>query len=360
MNTKRHTYSLRAVIVTAIASLSLILAPFATAQATPPQRIASVGDSISARPLASQNWATGTSNDVNSILSRIETSTDTNVTGIRKAQKGADSSKLVSQMKATIATNPDLITVLMGGNDVCGPSNAHMTSTETFRARYDEALRLADAAGVDVVAVSIPDIYGLWQAGKESARARAVWNYYDICPNVLSNPLSTTQEDTNRRLAAKQQTEAYNQIIREVCARSARCADDGGAVNGLTPRLDNLTIDYFHPNLKGQAEIAEAVWPAIVSLYPSLPLEPGPSSNTRTVTFRLPQRVSLEARRIVVHINGKSMSADIISLGSGRYQATIVTEGAFTSGLRTAKVQIFDADGARIYSGPLLVNIKAS
>ena len=357
----RHT---RIFLIALVSLAGVIVAPLANAQATSyPETLVSVGDSISARPLSSLSWSTGTSEKVQSIHTRLEAATGSKVTAIRKAVRGADSSALTTQMQAAIKADANLVTVLMGGNDVCGPTLDSMTAPETFRERYEAALDMAESAGVNVAAVSIPNIYGLWEVGKESTRARAIWDAYNICQNALANPLSTDQADVERRLAIQRQTEMYNAIIASECTAHTNCAYDDGAVYALTPTLEDLTFDYFHPNTAGQAKIAAAVWPAVQELYPGLPDVASPSApptqpettdtaGSKSVTVNTPIKVNIGVSKVAFSVDGTTFTGNVEYLGAGAYKVTVNDTGDIIS-KKVSKVHItaYGDEGAVIYQG---------
>ena len=50
-------------------------------------------------------------------------------------------------------------------------------------------------------------------------------------------------------------------MLSEVCAQHSFCRYDGGAVFAYSfSKQDVSKLDYFHPSLSGQADLAEVTW----------------------------------------------------------------------------------------------------
>lgn len=387
----------------AIVALALIVTPFASAlsgDTSYPKTMASVGDSLSDRSNDAENWTTGSLTSVNSIHMRLESASGTDIVAIKKAKGGADSSALVSQMNAAVAAKADFVTVLMGGNDICAPTTAGMTPVETFQSRYGQALKIANDAGVKVVAVSVPNLNHLLALGKQSTSARLVWNAANICQSALANPLSNDAADVARRALVQQYNEAYNAAIATECAKYAGCAYDNGALYNLKFELSDLYIDYFHPNAKGQAKLAAAVWPTVEQLYagadteptpttpttpapsdpepttpepttpePSTPTTPAPStpkpttpaSGTVTKTFKLNGTMGAalsKVSKVQFVVKGKTYSGSIKSIGNGEYSVTVNTRGqSIPSGTNDVTIRAYSKYGSVIYQRTVSVKL---
>ncbi len=239
--------------------------------------IAAIGDSISAAvnvELSGTNpdlsWSTGASPSVHSIRQRIEAQKGSTVSGYNASISGASSSTVVDQANRAVASGADTVTILIGANDACKPDESLMTPVSTYRSRISDALDVLERAKVSVIMASIPNLQTLYDAGKDSARARYVWSHYDICASMLADPTSTSQADVDRRASVSQRVREYNSVLADECANHNRCASDNGAVYNTAFTLSDLSLrDAFHPSAAGQNKIAEAVWPAYVRLYPA-------------------------------------------------------------------------------------------
>ena len=122
-------------------------------QATPlpPARsmtVAVLGDSLSRGYNAcshfgdcpSVSWSGGTDPRIDSVAARIGARTDGPVTVKSFAKSGATVDDLRRQISSAVAVRPDLITLLIGANDVCRATVADMTSTEDYTTAVSAAL----------------------------------------------------------------------------------------------------------------------------------------------------------------------------------------------------------------------------
>lgn len=312
-------------------------------------KLATVGDSISigvnvrlAGPDAAMNWSTGTDPAVKSIRQRIESISGQTVTGYHAARAGAASSTVVAQTNSAIASGADTVTMLMGANDACRPSVSMMTPVATYQGRISSALDALEAADVRVVVASIPSLMELYETGKDSSRARYMWNRYNICASMLADPMSTAQADIERRQAVERRVQDFNAVLASECASRANCAYDNGAVYATQTSLRDLSpLDYFHPSVSGQNKIAAAVWPTYQTLYLA-----AASGGSGTYAY---------ATR-----NGGSTSASTISrdVTAPTISITAPTSGTTVSGMVTVRaVASDDTEVTRVkfYSGRVLL-----
>jgi hypothetical protein len=110
--------------------------------------------------------------------------------------------------------------------------------------------------------VSLPDVYRLWQLGKDDERAVRAWRR-GVCQSLLAAPTSTAEADDQRRKQVRDRLDDYNDQLRQACkAYGKRCRWDGGAVHAVRFKLDLVSkLDYFHPNAAGQNRIADVTYP---------------------------------------------------------------------------------------------------
>ncbi len=123
-----------------------------------PDSMASLGDSITraANPEPSligdqpqYSWSTGSNNSVESHYYRIlQQNSPISGNNNNDAVSGARMTDLNSQAQTAVIQGVDYVTILMGANDVCRPSEATMTAVETFRSQFQKAMAgtLAGAA----------------------------------------------------------------------------------------------------------------------------------------------------------------------------------------------------------------------
>ena len=259
-----------------LAALVGSLLPTAAAASGPPlpDSIAAVGDSITRAAStagslgvdAPQNsWSTGSSGTVNSHVLRLQAlgaSLGANVHNL--AVSGAKMVDLHGQMERVVAVQPDYVTVLMGGNDVCTDTVSGMTSVSDFRSQFATAMNRLTTASPNtlVYVVSIPDVYQLWNLFKGNWWARFIWSSAGICQSLLASPTSTQAADVARRAAVRERNVDFNTQLAEVCAAHPQCRFDGGAAFRTAFSTSDVSGDYFHPSVAGQAKLASVSWQA--------------------------------------------------------------------------------------------------
>ena len=263
---------LAALALTASLVVSLVVAaPVGAAGPTIPlpATMAAVGDSItqaasSAGSLggdAPQNsWSTGTSASVNSHYLRLVARGASGLARHNLSVSGAKVADLPGQTLAAAALQPDYLTVLIGGNDVCTSTAAGMTAPAQFEAHFRTALANVDTARTHVYVVSIPRVMGLWELFRNNFLARFIWSVAGICQSLLANPGSTAQADVDRRAQVDARNRAFNEILARVCSETPNCHHDGGAAFNTTFTTSDVSGDYFHPSVSGQAKLADVSW----------------------------------------------------------------------------------------------------
>ncbi|MBY8342569.1 SGNH/GDSL hydrolase family protein [Streptomyces spinosirectus] len=235
-----------------------------------PSSIAAVGDSITrgfdACTVLSDcpevSWATGTSSDVDSLAVRLLGRTGAAEHSWNYAVTGARMADLPGQMAQAVTRRPQLVTVMAGANDACRASTSAMTSVESFRADFEDALSTLRQSlpKTQVYVASVPNLKRLWSEGRTNPLGKQVWKL-GICPSMLSDADSFGSAATLRRDTVQKRVEAYNKVLKEVCAKDRRCRFDGGAVHDYRFGTDQLSKwDWFHPSVNGQARLAEIAY----------------------------------------------------------------------------------------------------
>jgi PKD repeat protein len=260
----------------ALTVLLTALLPTGAAGATAPlpASMSAVGDSISQAAStggilgadAPQNsWSTGTSTSVNShYLRLIAAGAPISGRAYNRSVSGAKVADLNAQITNVVGLAPDYVTVLIGGNDVCTDTAAQMTTVTDFHDRFLAAMTTlaSGSPATNVYVVSIPDVYQLWNLFKGNFWARFIWATAGICQSLLANPTSTQSADVQRRAAVRQRAIDFNGQLASVCAQFARCHFDGNAVFNTTFVASDVSGDYFHPSVSGQAKLASVTWAA--------------------------------------------------------------------------------------------------
>jgi lysophospholipase L1-like esterase len=259
---------LRSLAVTCSLAIVLGLASAADA-ATPPNSMASLGDSITRGfdacgwyvDCTSRSWSTGDYSTVNSHYLRIRAVNPAiNGHNLNDARTGAVAADLLGQAQTAVSQQVQYVTVLMGANDACKDTESQMTSPTTFRAQVDAGLNALNAGlpNALILVVSIPDLKRLWYVAKNDWRARSAWALAGICQTMLKNPTSTAQADEDRRNRVRQRVIDFNGQLQQSCALHINCRYDGGAVFGYPFTFSMLSPwDYFHPGTSGQAVLAQ-------------------------------------------------------------------------------------------------------
>jgi lysophospholipase L1-like esterase len=257
--------------------LVAVLLPITTMAAEPPPlpaSIAAVGDSITQAASSggslganypANSWSTGTNASVNSHYARL-IALDPTISGraFNDSVSGAKVADLDGQMRIAAGRQPDYLTVLIGGNDLCTDTVAQMTSVADFTARFTTAMDTlaAGSPGTSVLVVSIPRVTQLWELFKGNFSARFVWSVGGICQSLLANPTSTQAADVQRRAQVAQRNIDFNGALAQVCAQYAQCRFDGNAVYNVAFSRSDVSADYFHPSIAGQAKLAVVTWAA--------------------------------------------------------------------------------------------------
>ncbi|WP_165404170.1 SGNH/GDSL hydrolase family protein [Egicoccus halophilus] len=258
------------------------------ARTGPPASVAVLGDSISAgtgadgrsfgdsliplpgseRP--NRSWATGDQyTDLQSVFQRVRSlRPGQSTTRANLAVNGSRGSDVAQQVRGA-PVDVGLILVQIGGNDLCRPTVQDMTPVEEYRAQIDATLAwIAEHRPEALVQVnSVPDIYRLWELRRTNAVAVTFWSLGLIpCQSLLANPTSQDAADVARRDAVRAHGLAYNDQLREACARYLRCRYDDDATwrfsNDPATFVDSdvSSQDHFHPSYRGQVKLAEVSW----------------------------------------------------------------------------------------------------
>ncbi|WP_251093224.1 SGNH/GDSL hydrolase family protein [Streptomyces sp. Caat 7-52] len=243
-----------------------------------PESIAAVGDSItrgfdactvlSDCPEAS--WATGSDARVDSLAVRLLGAAGAAEHSWNYAVTGARMADLPEQMEQAASHAPDLVTVMVGGNDACRSSASAMTSVAEFRADFEEAMGTLRSAQpkTQVYVSSVPDLKRLWSEGRTNMLGKQVWKL-GICPSMLADADDLTGAAMLRRDSVQRRVVEYNKVLEDVCAKDRRCRFDDNAVYHYRFGTGQLSHwDWFHPSKDGQAQLAEIAYRRITARNP--------------------------------------------------------------------------------------------
>lgn len=230
-----------------------------------PGSVAALGDSITrgfnaCDPLSDcpeASWATGSRTKIDSISQRL-VATAPATRSWNLAETGARVADLPAQARAAASYRPAMVTVLIGANDACAASPDDMTSVADFRSAFGAAMAYLHRVlpATQVLVSSIPDLLRLYSVGVTNPLEKQLWKL-GLCPAMLGDPDSHSASAQHRRTEVRDRVMAYNSVLRQVCGAYARCRYDGGAVFDYPFTADELSKwDWFHPNQKGQTELA--------------------------------------------------------------------------------------------------------
>ncbi|MDT9684903.1 GDSL-type esterase/lipase family protein [Streptomyces sp. TRM76323] len=243
-----------------------------------PASVAAVGDSITRgfdacgllTDCPEASWATGSDTRVNSLALRLLGAPALAARSWNLARSGARVAELPEQMALAARKDPGLVTVMVGANDACRPSADLMTPVADFRASFEAAMaRLRRAAPrAQVYVASVPDLQRLWSTGRDHPVGQRVWRL-GVCASMLADAHDLGPAAQERRERVRERVVAYNEVLREVCARDERCRHDGGAVFAYVFDGTQLSPwDAFHPSRDGQGRLAEIAYRTVTAARP--------------------------------------------------------------------------------------------
>ncbi|MFJ3701806.1 MULTISPECIES: SGNH/GDSL hydrolase family protein [Streptomyces] len=235
-----------------------------------PASVAAVGDSITRgfdacsvlADCPEVSWATGTDAGVRSLAVRLLGPSKAASHSWNHAVSGARMAQLPEQMVMAAKERPELLTVMIGANDACRDSVDLMTPPADFRSSFEASMRQlrASAPKTQVYVSSVPDLKRLWSTGRENPLGKQIWKL-GICRSMLGDADDMGAAAVARRDAVQERVVAYNEVLRDVCARDERCRYDGGAVFDYRFTGEQLSEwDWFHPGRDGQARLAEIAY----------------------------------------------------------------------------------------------------
>ncbi|MFE6972797.1 SGNH/GDSL hydrolase family protein [Streptomyces sp. NPDC057682] len=243
-----------------------------------PDSVAAVGDSITRgfdacsvlADCPEASWATGTDREVRSLAVRLLGASGAQAHSWNHARTGARIAELPEQIARAAEEGPALVTVMIGANDACRDSVRAMTPVADFRRSFETSMRALrkKAPKAQVYVSSVPDLKRLWSTGRGNPLGKQIWKL-GICKSMLADADDVGPAAVARRAAVRDRVVAYNRVLHEVCAKDARCRDDGGAVFDYRFTGKQLSQwDWFHPGRDGQARLAEIAYRTVTATRP--------------------------------------------------------------------------------------------
>ena len=227
--------------------------------------IVSMGDSITAGfntrwpgdlSNSRYNWSTGNSKRVKSHLHKLKEIISHKVKPINVAKSRSTSYQLKQQLENVKSSTIDYLTLLIGANDVCDWQEDYAESQQKFRHNVHDIIEKAIEINeqVRIVLPSIPNMYRLYQQGKDKCGGR--WDYFEACPSLLSSDRTEAE-----RLAFRDRLISANETLSELADNFSENVKYIGEIYEYEFTLEHVSrIDCFHPSIKGQNEIARITW----------------------------------------------------------------------------------------------------
>ncbi|GAB2456360.1 SGNH/GDSL hydrolase family protein [Jatrophihabitans fulvus] len=147
------------------------------------------------------------------------------------AVPGARSAALAVQVRAALASTPDLALIVIGANDM-----THFVPVPQAAGQLQQAVRELRRGGVEVVVVPAPDLSAL--------------PFVPVQFRPLVQAASAALRQAQSRLAL---------------GEGARVADVEGLSGRFALDVGLFSADRFHPSSRGYELIAQAVLPAVVA-----------------------------------------------------------------------------------------------
>jgi PKD repeat protein len=219
-----------------------------------------------------------------------------------------------------------------------------MTSVATFRSQFETAMsRVMASTTANVYVVSIPNVYQLWNLFKGDGWARFIWSIAGICQSLLANPTSTQAADVQRRETVRQRNIDFNTQLAQVCALyPGRCRFDNNAVFNTTFLASDVSGDYFHPSINGQAKLASVSWNAGYRWATTPPPNAAPTANFTSSCVDL----ACSFTDTSTDGDGTIVSRSWSFGDGGTSTATNPTHSYATAGTKTVSLTVTDDDGA--------------
>lgn len=238
-----------------------------------PDAMAAIGDSITQAAntdgsnIGASNpehsWSTGyDSGDV--VLSHYERLRAKNRhirnKNFNDAVSGARMDDAPGQADVAVSQGVEYVTIEMGGNDVCTSDVSNMTTVASYESNFRLTMQKLTTGlpAAKIYVLSVPDVYQLWSLFQNDAYPSWLWRTFGICQSMLDE--NNTEAD---RQAVRLRNMEFNDALARVCAEFTQCRWDGyGVFNYQFARADVSSVDYFHPSLRGQANLAQNSWTA--------------------------------------------------------------------------------------------------
>jgi hypothetical protein len=227
------------------------------------------------QPALENSWATGTNPNVNSIYLRLVAERPENEGHVANtAEGGAPASRLAAQAESAMSTvpTPQLVIIqTIDGDLQCPLDEAALaafgeTLADVLDQIVDESpesqILMVGQRGVHEPRNDFPFLEELLAAHPE-VKADLTGDGSYPCGGFYGpdgEPLQANVDYLHDTI------DAYEAEQKRRCDAVPQCHTDDGAQGAYVEELDNLSSDLNHLNDRGQAAIAELIWPVVADL----------------------------------------------------------------------------------------------
>jgi lysophospholipase L1-like esterase len=171
---------------------------------------------------------------------------------------GARSKDLVMQSKRFHKTKPDIVTILIGGNDLCSHHDEFDTHIVSFKDNLKASLDnlLKANPNIKIIITTLPDVSVLFKLANSKKSCMKKWKYMNICQKVLSEE-NIGSEQSIFLDHAEQINQAIAENVEELNNKNIYFIKD--LYNHPAKISEMSDFDCFHPNSKGQNSIGAYV-----------------------------------------------------------------------------------------------------
>lgn len=244
--------------------LLLVIAPPAEADEAP-LVLGAIGDSITTGfnsahfgDNTTYSWSTGSTSLFASFARKLATHAGHDVLTVNAAVIGSVAGDLAQQVTQVLDYSPAYVTIMIGANDICTWPDDHPQRYEVFKGNVVQAIaRMVESRpDVRIVLLPIPDLYRIYEIGRDSMICRAKWRLFNYCQALLGRDRS----DDDRAVFVER-WHAANRLLADVAEMFPHnVSHDPESANTRFQPEHVASRDCFHPSLAGQALLAEVAW----------------------------------------------------------------------------------------------------
>ena len=219
------------------------------------------------------SWSTGAKLGGHSHLERLTQLNGTTIPSLNAAVSGARARDLSAQVDNLLEWSnnsinqsaPDYVTLLIGANDACGE-----TPPEEFIQEVQKAIEKITQANpkAKIMMAGVPNIEHLREVAVNSPLSNLpglktcqdMWKRHGFCKEMLQ------EDDPAKRAAIMARLFQYDTDLEALKTQfNAQSADPdqirfAGELTSYRFTDNDIAIDCFHPNLKGQQIISDLTW----------------------------------------------------------------------------------------------------